>query len=328
MRKQKIPKINQHRPSNRRQPPMVRAQSIHTTSQIPKYEKGGSTTKIAIIQTGSYGDNINSTLMFKPLKQHYQDSIIDVHTSTYYWNAFDNNPYISNIIKHTAYNKNDALHLGVVLPEQLSNSNYDIIINAHPMFNHEKWSSSRHQEWGENLIFAWVRAIEDLNIPYDIPLETVLNLRAEEVQKVTDFTNNIELFSQRRKNIAEIHGESGQTFWNDGWTVAMVDKLCGRGEIVFISHRDKQSQLEAKYPGLCHSVNHLTIRECAELFNKCDKFFSVSSGLSNVCNTNWCKKDIEWVEVVNSQCCSSAAIRRDGKTFWHDNDLNKFINSL
>jgi hypothetical protein len=129
-------------------------------------------------------------------------------------------------------------------------------------------------------------------------------------------------------NIMEIHGESDQTFWDHNWTKQVVRKLCSRGEMVFISHRVGVPELANQFPELCYNVNILSIRECAELFNRCNKFFSVSSGLSNACNTNWCRKDIEWVEVVNDSIVTSAPIRTDGKVFWHDRDLAKFLDTV
>ena len=91
-------------------------------TNIPKYQNDGI-TKIAIIQGGAWGDNINSTLMLKPLRTHFPDAIIDVHTSTNYGNAFHNNPYISNIIQHECHDKNSAINLAIAIPPHLVNSN-------------------------------------------------------------------------------------------------------------------------------------------------------------------------------------------------------------
>lgn len=298
--------------------------SMSSQEPIPFYPPGPP-YKIALLQPGSYGDNVNSTLMLKPLKAKWPDCIIDVFTSTLYASAFYNNPLINKIHETPANTKQNALHqLHTTLP-LIENRGYDKIFRPHPMLNPDKWTSARN-DLGTNLIYAWVRALEDADVPYTLPLETILHLTPQEISRVDQFCAGIDM--GKRKNIMEIHGESGQTYWNDAWTKAAIDKLCSRGEIVFVSHKIGVPELAVKYPGLCINANVLSIRECAELFNRCDKFFSVSSGLSNTCNTNWCKKDIEWIEVINSEVVSSAPIRTDRKKFWYDNDINRFIDTL
>ena len=283
---------------------------------------------IAIVQTGSWGDNINSTLMFGPIRDKYPNHALDVYTSSYYGSAFHNNKYITELIELPAHTKEQALHLTLTTKPVLVG--YDLVLAPHPMFNGDKWTSMTRPELngsaGSNLICAWIRALEENNIPFG-ELQTHLSLTNKEIENVDKFCDKINMLDHKL-NIMEIHGESGQTFFNDTWTKTIVEKLCSRNEIVFISHRIGCLDLAAQFPNLCYNVNHLTIRECAELFNRCDKFFSVSSGLSNACNSDWCKKDIEWVEIINSASVSSAPIRSTGKTFWYDNNLLNFLETV
>jgi hypothetical protein len=101
--------------------------------KLPAYTAKEKRTKIALIQTGCWGDNINSTLMFGPLRQRYPDCVIDVYTSTYYANAFYNNPYIDNIIKYVSTDKQTSLHLTVTIPDAIKHRGYDKIFAPHPM---------------------------------------------------------------------------------------------------------------------------------------------------------------------------------------------------
>jgi ADP-heptose:LPS heptosyltransferase len=269
--------------------------------------------------------------MFKPIKQHFKECQLDIHTSTKYGDAFINNPYIDNLIIHHANNKKDALHLCLTIPDMLKKSNYNKILSPHPMYNPDQWISSRYPEWGDNLIFAWVSALEQLQVDYSIPLETVLNLTDEEVQRARNYMDRTPNFYKKQNILIEIHGESGQTFWNENWTTRVGEYLVQNNMNLHISHaqlRGDIANLRDKYSNNIYWAGALTIRECAELFNHCYAFISVSSGLSNACNTNWCRKDIKWFEVVNSLACSSAAIRKEGKIFWHQNDVNAFIKML
>tara|TARA_R110000751_G_C13762130_1_gene479322 strand:+ start:863 stop:1909 length:1047 start_codon:yes stop_codon:yes gene_type:complete len=285
--------------------------------------------RIALIQTGSWGDCINSTLMFKPLKEKFANSTIDVYTSTYHSSAFHNNPFIDNIIKFNANRKETALHLMTLIPNKIMKYGYDMLYNPHPMINPGRWSSEKHPELGENLIYSWVRSLEDQNIKVDLPLETIMELTKEEIKRVDDFCSPVNM--DCRNIIMEIHGESGQTFWDHRWTQKVGEYLLDHNTNLFISRKhtgDDIANLKDIARNRIIFAGDLSIRECAELFNRCDIFFSISSGLSNACNTNWCKKDIVWVEAVNSLACSSSPIRSKGKIFWHENDVDKFINML
>jgi len=285
--------------------------------------------RIALVQTGSWGDCVNSTLMFGPIKKKFDASTIDVYTSTYYSSAFYNSPHIDNIIKFDAHRKETALHLMDLIPNKIMKYGYNIIFNPHPVINPGRWSSERHPELGENLIYSWVRALEDQNIEFELPLETTMELTKDEIEKVDDLCSSINM--DCRNIIMEVHGESGQTFWDHRWTQKIGEYLLNHDTNLFISRKnigDDIANLKEIARNRIIFVGGLSIRECAELFNRCDIFFSISSGLSNACNTNWCKKDITWVETVNSLACSSSPIRSKGKIFWHENDIDKFIDML
>ncbi len=296
---------------------------------IPQYNGSEGYTKIALIQPASWGDNINSTLMFKPLKEHYGNMVLDVYTAEIYASAFANNPYVNRLVAFPAPTKEKALHLLHVIPPLIQAKGYDKIFCPHPMINGDKWTSIRHGELGTNLINAWVRALEEAGIDYKMPLETVLSLTPDEVANVNAFCSLINMNS--RNILMEVEGLSGQTYWNHHWTERVGKHLLRGDTNLFLSRRQSGgdvAELERHAPGRIHFVGGLSIRECAELFNRCQMFFSVSSGLSNACNTNWCRKDVKWIETINSDAVSSAPIRREGKIFWTDNNLDHFMGML
>lgn len=298
------------------------------SDKLPLYTQEEKRPKVALIQTGCWGDNINSTLMFQPIADHFKGCIIDVYTSTQYASAFYNNPYVNKIVKYMATDKQAALHLTKVIPDHIKNRGYDHVFAPHPMFNQGTWASSKHPELGENLIYAWVHALEKAQIKCPMPPQSILKLTEEEIRRVSAFCKKIPEFKSKRNILMECHGESGQTFWDHNWTVEAGLHLLRRQDTnLFISRRHSSSdvdRLKREAPGRVYFVGNLSIRECAELFNRCQVFMSVSSGLSNACNTNWCKDDIKWVETVNSHAVTSAPIRKEGKIFWFENNLAKF----
>lgn len=306
-----------------------REYSRYKLSPISPLNKVEGRKYVALVQPGSWGDNIISTMMFKPLWAKFPDLQLDVYTSTLYQSAFHNNRYISNLKTYEAHTKDQALHLLKVIPDLIKNAGYDIVYVPHPMINGDKWTSIKSGSLGTSFMCAWVRAMEDTNVDYTLPLETILELTEAEVNRSRSFMNSIR--RGNKVNLIEAAGESGQTFIDGKWVIAIAEYLCGKGETVLVSRRDEGPdtlQLKARHGDLFHFVGGYSIRECADIFNYCDRFFSCSSGLSNACNTNWCKKDIEWIEIVNSDAISSAPIRSTGKQFWMRNDLPAFMDML
>lgn len=287
--------------------------------------------KIAIVSTACWGDNINSTMMHKPLRTAYPHAIIDVHTSDRYASAFYNNPYINNIVEYRADSKNAALHLMCEVPDKIKNAGYNLIIAKHPMYN-TPWFSDVHRMFGENLINTWARALDELGVKYNIPYESILRLTDKEVSRVRAFLRQIPALNSKNNILMEVEAESGQTFWDNNWTNSTIKHLLkNTSNRIFVSRRyitDDLKEIINNCNNRVHFVGDLSIRECAELFNHCKAFISISSGLSNACNTDWCKKDIKWFEVINSMAVSSEPMRSTGKIFVLKNDLNEFLSTL
>ena len=290
--------------------------------------------KIAFIQLASWGDCVNSTLMFKPIADAFPGCTLDVFTTDLYKSAFDNNPYISTIKSYPASSKSDAFSLYNVVPKAVSNMGYNKVFSPAPILHPTKRNSLKHPEFGENIITTFMRALEEDNIPYEWPVKTILRLTDSERHNVARWisANKIKLTGSRNI-LMEVHGESGQTFWTPQWTTTVVHHLMqSRGDTnVFISNKSRTTEiahLERESRGRVKWCGDLTIRECSDLFNYCDIFFSVSSGLSNACNTDQCKVNIGWFETVNSPTVTSAPVREKGKVFWYENDVSKFRGML
>lgn len=280
--------------------------------------------KIAIIQCGCFGDNVNSTLMFAPLKRKYPNSVIDIFTAERYASPFFNNPHINQIKTTATSGKNESLNLS----HTIKPTGYDLVINSHPLMNRE-WYSNLHPELGENLILAWVNTLESLGIEYDYPLKTDIYLTDDENLRVKEFVSSI----NRRDGLIlmECEGESGQSFWDGNWTDNVISSLIEMNKTVLVScvsSKDKIKKLERNTNGMVKWLGSESIRVVSGIYDHCDTFISVSSGLSNACNVSQRSKNVKWIEVVNSPQCSSNVIRSDGKTFWYKNDLGHFIKEL
>lgn len=286
--------------------------------------------KIAIIQPGCFGDNVNSTLMLKPLRERYHSATIDVHTTTLYSQPFKGINLIDQVIEYPASEKNEALHYVHVIPDRIKNAGYDLVLNPHPMINPDKWTSTTRPELGTNLINAWVRCLEDNGVRVPQQLETLMEHSDDELRTASEF------FKQRgikegRNILMEIGHESGQSFWNNDWTIRVGSYLLDGKTSIFLSRKHDGAdiaQLRKKNRAHVHFVGDLPVRVCAALYNHCSHFFCVSSGLTNACNTSGRRTDVQWVEVINSPTVSSSPIRSENKTFWYENDIGSFITML
>lgn len=272
---------------------------------------------IAIIQGGCFGDNVNSTLMLRPLKEKYPNKEIHIYTSSKYASPFYNNPFIDRIFETETTGKNESLNLA----HSIKPVGYDIVINSHPLIN-KNWASSIYPELGENLILAWVNTLESLGVEYNFPIETGLYLTDEEVKESDEFVESIK--NDNDKVLIECGGESGQSFWNDEWTKQISEYLIKSDKTVIISCLKDP---KIKKPNV-HWVGKMSIRVVSGIFDHCYAFISTSSGLSNACNVVQRSENVKWFEVVNSLSCSSNVVGSRSKIFWHKNDIKSFIEML
>lgn len=285
--------------------------------------------KIAFVQTASWGDCVNSTLMFKPIKAKWPGCRLDVHTTTMYGSAYDHNPDIDGLIKHPVHHKDSAFNLYNTLPQQLRD--YDKVMVPAPILWPNRRDSLRHPEYGPNLWCTFLRALEEDGIDYPMPPVSVLRLTNSEVEQARA---TAAVGAGKRCLLMEVEGLSGQTYWNDAWTDTVGTYLLGRPDVcLFISKRTstpaiQRLQVPRNNGSRAIFVGHLSLREGAELYNHCHAFLSISSGLCNACCTDWCRRDVLWLEAVNSPSVTSVVFRSDNKHFWYDNNVDGYLRLL
>lgn len=291
---------------------------------LPTPEEGAR-MRIAFVQLGSWGDCINSTLMFAPIKRKWPNCRLEVHTTTLYASAFHNNPYVDALHQTPAATKAQVFSLYDVVPKRITG--YDKVLTPAPILYRDQWRSAKHPELGYNLWCTFLKVMEDNGIDYELPVQGVLRLTDGERDKGAA---EAAPHAGKRRILMEVHGESGQTFWDDNWTLKVGRHLLRDGTALFISNRNKTNAIQQLQQLGAVFVGGLTLRECAELYNHCNAFLSVSSGLCNACNTDWCNRNTtsKWFEVVNSNSCDSSVLRRDRKTFFYENNVDKYIELL
>ena len=271
--------------------------------------------KILIIQGGAWGDCINSTLMLKPIKDHFaHDGGCEIHvvTSDLYASAFYNNPLISELIIVPVVNKLEAINL-VQRADHYKEQGYDLVIANHPMYRRDMWVTKHNPEGERNIINTWIHSLEELGIDVSEP-QSLLYLSSFETEIAAMRAH--ELDSGRPRVLMEVLGESGQTPWNSEWTRRITRHLVNRNIDVLIScHVQTRDiiELREQFPFHVHWVGDLSLRECAGLYNYVKGFIGVSSGLTNACNTQACRQDIPWFEVVLNRDSASWPIRETGK---------------
>jgi hypothetical protein len=281
--------------------------------------------KVAFVSLGSFGDCVNSTMMFKPLREKWPDMQLDVHTTTLYASAYEGNPRIDNLIKHNAESKDRAFSLYDVIPKNLVG--YDKVIVPAAIIRPGRWKSDKHPELGYNLWCTFLGVLEELGVEYEWPLKTELYLTdAEKLRAYMFFADNIG--DGRRAVLMETSGESGQTFFNDNWTSKVGNFFLDKGLSLILSRKEPTGAMNELFKRGAHNACGLTLRECSWLFNYCDTFISVSSGLCNACCTDGRKTDGNWFEVTNSNSVSSQVLYTGGRVFWYQDNSDAFVEML
>ena len=287
--------------------------------------------KLAFIQVASWGDCCNSTMMFRPLLNKYVGAQLHVFTSIPYQSAFLNNPLITAIHASPAAGKHEAFSLYDTLPAQVRKMGiFDRIYCPAPILMGGRRNSLRHPEVGENLWCSFWRALEEDDVPYEIPLLAEITLTATEQASAKYFLSQMQKPKAGKKRVLmECYAESGQTYWNEQWMDQVARLLLDQGHQVILSNKSSTRAISALVKAGAILVT-LPLRECIEIFNHSDMFISISSGFCNACrSTAATKSDGVWLEAVNSPTVSSRTLVRKGATgvneFYYENDLKGFL---
>jgi ADP-heptose:LPS heptosyltransferase len=134
--------------------------------------------------------------------------------------------------------------------------------------------------------------------PMTVPLRPVVVLTDEEVQQARSWW--AQLPSDRPRILVETEFYSQQSPWTVEYAREMIETLRPLRPVFVFTAKNRPpylDELAADYPDLVWC--DVPFRLNAELYNLCDAFIGVSSAISCLSNSTWCREDVPHIDVVS-----------------------------
>lgn len=234
------------------------------------------------------GDILCSTPIPRQLKQDYPGCRIVFYTSERLKFALENNPYIDELIALPGV----PLELDETVDELKKERPWTRFFTPAPYMNYDR-------EPGADL-FELTKAAAGME--FSVPYQPVMQLTDTEVQQVQEYWNQLarQYHPSRKRILVETEFQSEQTPWDESYARAMIEALRHLQPVFIITAKNKPAYfdaLKAVYADI--EWCNLPFRHNAELFNRCDAFVGVSSGISCLAQSTWCRNDVPRIEVVH-----------------------------
>jgi hypothetical protein len=142
-----------------------------------------------------------------------------------------------------------------------------------------------------------------------VPIQPLLFLRQEEVERVDRFAEVNRLGSFEEVILFESSGKSGQTHITPEFALEAAERIAqdfgGRHAVILSSHHAVPRLQKGVIDG---SV--LTLREMAELTKHCTLLIGCSSGISCVATSSWAKP-LPMIQMLTNRCAMFASLAHD-----------------
>jgi hypothetical protein len=258
----------------------------------PSVTAAASPAEYGIAVFHHIGDVLCCTPIAKQLKIDNPDCRISWFTSQAGEVALRENPYIDEIIVLDG----DQYALDAQIPQLKALRNWTRFFTPAAYMNYEAIpGGSLLQPKGS--IFGIVKAAPRLN--WTVPFTFPFRLSAPEQEQARDYWRRL---PPGLKILVETDYHSEQSPWTDAFNFDMLDAL-GDLDPVFVFTAKAQPPFFESFRQ--HHPRsfwcNLPFRLNAELFNLCDAFIGVSSGLSCLSFSEYCRRDVPQIEVTRGE---------------------------
>ncbi len=137
-----------------------------------------------------------------------------------------------------------------------------------------------------------------VGLNWTVPYVPVIRLTDAEIANARNYVASL---PSGLKIMVETEFQSEQTPWNAAYAQVMIEQLRHLNPVFVFTAKNEPSylpELRAIYDRI--DWCQLPFRENAELYNLMDAFVGVSSGISCLTYSDWCRPDLPHVEVVNN----------------------------
>jgi hypothetical protein len=237
--------------------------------------------------------NIGDILLCTPIARQLKDSdpccFVTWYTSERYAFVLDVNPYIDEVIALPA---SDPVLLDSLMPSLQSERAWTRFFTPAPYLN--------YSAAGPTIVAAGITLLDLVRdaaaLKWSVPFMPVFNLTPDEVDAARSYRNTLPLDGPLV--IVESEFNSNQTNWSVEHARKVIEVLKGWNPILVFTSKNRPDYLDdllESYPRIYWC--NVPFRLNAELFNLCRGFIGVSSGISTLTYSSWCRADIPRIEV-------------------------------
>jgi hypothetical protein len=265
---------------------------IHDLSPLAAVDVAPDRPLAAIIIFHAAGDILNATLVSAQLRRNHPEYYIVFITCERYKNLLDHNPDIDQLIALAG----DPASLDLDMPAIKTYHRWVEVFTPAAYF-----SPGLAQGWTINRVTREPVgiALTDCRLP-------VLVLSDVERDEARVWWSTL---PRGRKVLIETEFNSSQSPWNDDFVEALGTMLGPLGVIFIFTAFNRPPFFDDFQLRFGNAVwCALPFRLNVELFNLTDAYLGVSSGISVAISSNWCRRDIPWIEVCHGPIWSHVEI--------------------
>jgi glycosyltransferase involved in cell wall biosynthesis/ADP-heptose:LPS heptosyltransferase/2-polyprenyl-3-methyl-5-hydroxy-6-metoxy-1,4-benzoquinol methylase/Flp pilus assembly protein TadD len=260
------------------------------------------------------GDILNCTPIAKQLKINEPDCHITWFTAAKYRFILENNPYIDEIITL----EGDVLALDKEIPRLQAERPWTRFFTPAPYMNYDVLPG------GSLLDLIKTAARLDWTFEF-IP---IFSLTEKEKLAARMYWQAL---PKGKKILVETEFYSEQSHWKDDYAFEMADELREIDPVYVFTAKNKPpffDEFHEKYPRSVWCAEPFRLN--AEFFNLADAFIGVSSGISCVTFSDYCRRDVPRIEVSRGEHWSAAGYAHLSELYicYHRARFNEALHSL
>jgi hypothetical protein len=276
--------------------------------------------KKVIVNLGGKGDIVNTTMLPKLYKEHGYDQVVWI-TFRKNMSILENNPYIDRIVPvedisdNSFVQQSNHVFATAVLKKQMEESGYDCVFPA-------PYSSPIYTGNTEVALLELIR--KTVSSEFNLSTEDAAKclpqifLSENEVEEARSFFKTLP--TDKKIVLVEHETLSNQTFVNTENLLDVTKSLSNKFPelfFVFTGFRKINETHAVSYNG--------SFKSNVELYNLCQGFISVASGVTCLIHSDYCPDDKLTLEIVRGRHWSSADyLHKKNKLFvTHPNDIVK-----
>ncbi|MEO6719865.1 MAG: hypothetical protein ABIN67_05840 [Ferruginibacter sp.] len=260
--------------------------------------------KIILVQLYSNGDCLYATTVARQIKKDYPGSHLTWAIASFCKTIIANNPYVDAIMEVDSVAKNDAPAFRRFKKKICGLQKEGVYNKVFIVHN----TDTNHAYYDGSIRSSILRAYPN---PITVPVQPVLRLYPEEIEKANRFVLDNNLKSYKEVVLFEYAPQSGQSNITPGTAIKVAEGIIGNKNIAVIL----SSANKINHPNKAIiDGSSLSLRETAALSHHCTFLLGSSSGITWI-TTSEAGKLLPMVQLLNANTRWVNPISRDFERF-------------